>query len=115
MGADAKMLLLFKKQILEAAIKAEPSITDVGTNGQWVKLKIMGVPFEMFRERQGMEELAACLEAENGLVVPFAPRWLSQWRYISERWEQGLMWHTPVVITVRGWEAAKQLPTAKSE
>ena len=106
MGADAKMLMLFKKQILEAANRVEASITDVGTNEQWVKLKVMGVPFEMYRGQGGMEEIAACLEAENGLVVPLAPRWLRQWRWINERWEQGTLRFAPVVITVRGQEAA---------
>jgi len=43
MGVDAKMLMLFRKQILEAAIKVEPTIIDVGTNETWRKLKIMGV------------------------------------------------------------------------
>ena len=35
MGADAKMLMLFRKQILEAANKTEPTITDVRTNETW--------------------------------------------------------------------------------
>ena len=46
-------------------------------------------------------------------MVPFAPRWLRQWRWLNEKWEQGLLWHAPVVIiiTVRGREAPKQLLT----
>lgn len=109
MGADAKMLLLFRKQILEAANKVEPSIVDVGTNETWAKVKIMGVPYEMYRSASGMKEIAACLEMENGLVVPFAPRWLRQQKWLEESWEQGRLLFAPVVITVRGQEIAKEI------
>ena len=70
-----------------------------------MRLMLMGVPFEMYRGQGGMEEVAACLEAENGLVVPFAPRWLRQWRWLNERWQRALRF-APMVITVRGQEAA---------
>ena len=109
MGADAKMLMLFRKQILEAANKTEPTIIDVGTNETWKKLKIMGVPYEVFRSADGMKEIASCLEIENALVVPFAPRWLRQQRWLEEQWTQGRLRFAPVVITVRGPEIAKNM------
>jgi len=109
MGADAKMLMLFRKQILEAANKTEPTITDVGTNETWKKLKIMGVPYEVFRSADGMKEIASCLEIENALVVPFAPRWLRQQRWLEEQWTQGRLRFAPVVITVRGPGIAKDM------
>ena len=100
MGADAKMLMLYRKQVLEAANKVEPTIIDVGTSETRKKLKIMGVRYEMFRGKEGMKEVATCLEIENALVVPFAPRWLRQQRWLEEQWIQGRLQFAPVVITV---------------
>jgi len=109
MGADAKMLMLFRKQVLEAANKMEPTIVDVGTNETWEKLKIMGIPYELFRGADDMKEIASCLEIENALVVPFAPRWLRQQRWLEEQWTQDRLRFAPVVITVRGQEIARDV------
>jgi len=72
----------------------------------------MGIQYETFRGREGMKEMATCPEIENALVVPFAPRWLRQQRWLEERWTQGRLRYAPVVTTVQGQEVAREI-TAK--
>jgi len=67
-----------------------------------------GRALEMFRVRQGMEELAACLPGSGKRTGgPIRPEVVEGVEVHRRESEQGLMWHAPVVIMVRGREAAK--------
>jgi hypothetical protein len=76
-GASAAMLLLFKKEIIEAARQADKAIINVVANEDWVELKIL-VPYEQYRHPSGLADLRERIEVENeGVVVPpFSMRWL---------------------------------------
>jgi len=88
MGADAKILLLSKKQTLEAAIKAESSIIDVCANEQWIKLKIMGVPYE---------------------IVGIGRAWKSS----LPAWERKMDWRSPSPEVVEAVEAHQRAVVAR--
>jgi hypothetical protein len=77
MGASAAMLLHFKKEIIEAARKADSKIVNVIACESWVELKIL-VPYGLYRGREGLGQLREAIEAENqGVVIsPFSMRWM---------------------------------------
>jgi hypothetical protein len=89
-GASAAMLLRFKKEIIEAARKADNSIINVVACESWVELKIL-VPYGLYRGRDGLGDLREAIEAENqGVVIPpFSMRWMRAWRHNEELWQRG--------------------------
>jgi len=67
-GASAAMLLRFKKEIIEAARRADKAITNVVANETWAELKIL-VPY-VRHHPNGLADLRDQMEAENvGLVA----------------------------------------------
>jgi len=76
-GASAAMLLRFKKEILEAARKADRTIINVAANETWAELKIL-VPYDRYRHQNGLEDLRQQIEAENlGVVIsPPSMKWM---------------------------------------
>jgi hypothetical protein len=89
-GASAAMLLRFKKEIIEAARKADKDIINVMANESWVELKIL-VPYERYRHPEGLSDLREQIEAENeGVVVPpLSMRWMRAKRVIEEHFQRG--------------------------
>jgi len=64
------MLLRFKKEILEAARRADRVIINVVANETWAELKIL-VPYDRYHHQNGLADLREQFEAENpGVVVP---------------------------------------------
>jgi len=64
------MFLRFKKEILEAARKADRAIINVVANETWAELKIL-VPYDGYRHSNGLADLREQIEAENpGAVIP---------------------------------------------
>jgi hypothetical protein len=92
MGASAAMLLRFKKEIIEAARKADNAIINVVACESWVELKIL-VPYEIYRGKNGLGPLRDAIEAENvGVVIPpFSMRWMKSWRNYEEQWRNGTL------------------------
>jgi hypothetical protein len=92
MGSSAAMLLSFKKEIIEAARKADNSIINVIACESWVELKILG-PYGLYRGKNGLDDLREAIEAENqGVVIPpFSMRWMRAWRFNEEQWQRGTL------------------------
>jgi hypothetical protein len=91
-GASAAMLLRFKKEIIEAARKADRGIINVRDNESWVELKIL-VPYVRYRHPEGLADLREQIEAENeGVVVPpFSMRWVRAKNVIESHYQQGAL------------------------
>jgi len=89
-GASAVMLLRFKKEIIEAARRADNAIINVIANETWAELKIL-VPYQRYREANGLAELKEEIEAENAGVIipPFSMRWMRSKRVIEEHYQHG--------------------------
>jgi predicted RNA-binding Zn-ribbon protein involved in translation (DUF1610 family) len=89
-GASAAMLLHFKKEIIEAARKADNTIINVIACVSWVELKIL-VPYDLYRGKNGLGPLREAIEAENeGVVIPpFSMKWMRAWRHNEELWRKG--------------------------
>jgi len=64
------MLLLFKKEIIEAVRRTDKAIINVVANEMWAELKIL-VPYVQYRHPEGLADLRDSIELENeGVVVP---------------------------------------------
>jgi len=64
------MLLRSKKEIIEAARRADTAIINVVANETCAELKIL-VPYPRYREEKGLAELREKIEAESvGVVLP---------------------------------------------
>jgi len=69
-GASAVMFLHFKKELIEAARRANNAIVNVIANENWAELKIL-VSYERYQEVNGLAVLREEIEAENaGVVIP---------------------------------------------
>jgi hypothetical protein len=92
MGASGEMLLRFKKEVIEAARKADKAIINVVVCESWVELKIL-VPYERYRGKNGLGPLREEIEAENhGVVIPpFSLKWMRAWRHNEELWRKGAL------------------------
>ena len=84
------MLLHFRKEIIEAARRADKVIINVVTSETWAELKIL-VPYAQYRGGSGLAELRERIEAENkGVVVPpFSMRWMRSKRIIEQYYQEG--------------------------
>ena len=91
-GALAAMLLRFKKEIIEAARRADRAIINVVANEAWVELKIL-VPYAQYRHDSGLADLRDRIEVENeGVVVPpFSMRWMRAKRHIEQHYQAGTL------------------------
>jgi len=71
------MLLCFKKEILQAARKANRTIINVIANVTWAELKIL-VPYDRYRHSSRLADLREQIKAENpGVVVPqLSMKWM---------------------------------------
>jgi len=111
-GASAAMLLRFKKEIIEAARRADNAIINVVANETWAELKIL-VPYQRYREENGLGELREQIEAENAGVIipPFSMRWMRSKRVIEEHFRNGKLPQgaASVVFKVPGKEVGKKL------
>jgi hypothetical protein len=92
MGSLAAMLLQFKKEIIQAARKADDTIINVVACESWVELKIL-VPYGHYRGKNGLDDLREAIEAENSGVVipPFSMKWMRAWRIYEEQWQRGTL------------------------
>jgi hypothetical protein len=112
MGASAAMLLHFKKELIEAARKGDPSIINVRSNESWMELKIL-VPYALYRDENGIDRLREEIEAGNGgvAVPPFSIRWMRPREVIEESWQQGSLpsGKASVVFKVATKEAGRRL------
>jgi len=69
-GVSAAILLRFKKEILEAARRADRAIINVVANETWAELNIL-VPNDRYCYENGLVDLREQMEAEKlGVVVP---------------------------------------------
>jgi hypothetical protein len=86
------MLLRFKKEIIQAARKADDSIINVVACESWVELRIL-VPYGQYRGKNGLDGLREAIEAENSGVVipPFSMKWMRAWRIYEEQWQRGTL------------------------
>jgi len=73
MGVSAAMLLLFKKELLEAARKGDNSIINVRSNESWVELKIL-VPYAAYRDEEALCRLREEIQAETSAKNLRIPR-----------------------------------------
>jgi hypothetical protein len=91
-GASAVMLLHFKKEIIEAARKADNTIINVITCESWVELKIL-VPYDLYWGKDGLGPIREAIEAENeGVVIPpFSMKWMRAWKHNEELWKRGAL------------------------
>jgi len=111
-GASAAMLLLFRKEIIEAARKADKGVIDVAANESWVELKIL-VPYAQYRHPEGLADLKAQIAAENEGVETVALRWMRAKRVIEEHFQRGILPHggASVVFKVPNKTAGQKLTT----
>ena len=111
-GASAAMLLRFKKQVLEAARKADRAIINVVANETWAKLKIL-VPYDRYRHPNGLAELREQIEAENpGVVVPpLSMKWMQAVSTIECHYQAGRLPKNAAsgIFKVPGKAAAQKL------
>jgi hypothetical protein len=76
-GASAAILLRFKREVIEAARKADNHIINAIACESWVELKIL-VPFGIYPGKNGQGNLREAIEAENhGIVI--APSLWDAW------------------------------------
>jgi len=89
-GASAAMLLHFKKEVIEAARRADKAIINVVANETWAELKIL-VPYAQYRHASGLADLWEWIEAENeGVVIPpFSIRWMRSKKVIEQHFQDG--------------------------
>jgi hypothetical protein len=111
--SNARQLLHYKDTILIAARKADPGIIDVQSNETWAKLKIHGVPLDLYNlDAHGLQTLREDIEAENpGVVIPIAPRWVGSQRRLKERHDQGEIRGASVMFSVQDKRIAERLLT----
>jgi len=111
-GAPAAMLLYFKKEILEAARKADRTIINVIANETWVELKIM-VLYDRYHHPSGLADLREQIKAENlGVVVPpLSMKWMRSVSTIERHYQAGCLLKNAasVVFKVPGKVAAQKL------
>jgi len=111
-GASAAILLCFKKEILEAARKADRTIINVIANETWAELKIL-VPYDRYRHPSGLADLREQIEAENpGVVVPpLSMKWMRSVSTIERHYQAGRLPKNlaSVVFKVPGKVAAQKL------
>jgi len=111
-GAPAAILLRFKKEILEAARKADRTIINVAANGTWAELKIL-VPYDRYRHQNGLEDLKEQIEAENpGVVIPPpSMKWMRLVSTIERQYQDGRLPRNAasVIFKVPGKVAAQKL------
>jgi len=111
-GASAAMLLRFKKEVLEAARKADRAIINVAANETWAELKIL-VPYDRYRHPNGLAELREQIEAENpGVVVPpLSMKWMRAVSTIERHYQAGRLPKNAasVIFKVPGKAAAQKL------
>jgi len=112
MGVSATMLLLFKKELIEAARKGDNSIINVRSNESWMELKIL-VPYPVYRDEGGIGRLAEEIEAENeGVQIPpTSMRWMRPRGVIEDIWKKNLLPgnKASVIFKVPNKEAGKRL------
>ena len=111
-GVSAAMLLRFKKEILEAARKADKAIINVVTNETWAELKIL-VPYDRYCHPNRLAELREQIEAENpGVVVPpLSMKWMRSVSTIERYYQTGRLPKNvaSVIFKVPGEVAAQKL------
>ena len=110
-GASAAMLLRFKKEILEAARRADRAIINVAANETWVELKIL-VPYDRYHHPNGLGELREQIEAEHPRVVipPLSIKWMRAVNTIESHYQAGRLPKNAasVIYKVPGKIAAKK-------
>jgi hypothetical protein len=111
--SNARQFLHFKDIILIAARKADPGIISVQSNETWAKLKIHGVPLNLYdMDARGLQTLREDIEAENpGVVIPIPPRWVGSQRRIRERHAQGEIRGATVMFAIQDKRVAERLLT----
>ena len=84
------MLLHFKKEIIEAARRADKAIINMVANETWAELKIL-VPYVQYRHYSGLTDLRERIDAENeGVVIPpFSMRWMCAKNIIEQHFQEG--------------------------
>ena len=89
-GASAAILLQFKKEVLEAARKADRAIINVVANETWAELKIL-VPYDRYRHSNRLAELRKQIKVENpGVVVPpLSMKWMRVVSTIERHYQAG--------------------------
>jgi len=111
-GTSAVMLLRFKKEVLEAACKANRAIINVVANETWAELKIL-VPHDRYRHPNGLAELREQIEAENpGVMVPtLSMKWMRAVSTIERHYQAGRLPKNAasVIFKVPGKAAAQKL------
>jgi len=111
-GASAAMLLHFKKEILEAARKADRTIINVAANETWAELKIL-VPYGRYRHQNGLEDIREQIEAEHpGVVIPPpSMKWMRLVSTIERHYQAGCLLQNAasVIFKVPGKVAAQKL------
>jgi hypothetical protein len=92
MGASAAMLLRFKKEILQAARKADGNIINVVSCESWVELRIL-VLYGRYRGKNGLDELREAIEAENqGVSIPpLSMKWMKAVHNYEQQWQSGTL------------------------
>jgi hypothetical protein len=116
LGSSAAMLLQFKKEIIQAARKADDTIINVVACESWVELKIL-VPFGQYRGKNGLDDLREAIEAENSGVVipPFSMKWMRAWRIYEEQWQRGTLLRRRASVIFKvpnkaaGWGLVKEI------
>jgi len=88
-GASAAMLLHFKKDLIEAARRADKAIINVVANETWAELKIL-VPYGQYWHASGLSDLRERIEAENeGVIVPpCSMRWMRSKKVVEQLHQQ---------------------------
>jgi len=83
-AVSAVMLLLLRKDIIEAAQKADKGLIDVRTYESWMDLKII-VPYRRYRHLEGLADLRAQIKAENkGIsITPTSRQWMRAKRTVE--------------------------------
>jgi len=111
-GASAAMLLRFKKEVLEAARKANRAIINIVANEMWAELKVL-VPYDRYWHPNRLAELREQIEAENpGVVVPtLSMKWIRAVNTIECHYQAGRLLKNvaSVIFKVPGKAAAQKL------
>jgi len=111
-NATAEMALQYHDIIITAARTVDKGVIDVEDNESWERLKIRAVPLRRYigKGTEGLQKMREEFEAANKRIgIPTQVRWLANPRTVRERWQNGEISASSVVLVVKGSKVAQSL------
>jgi hypothetical protein len=92
--------------VTAAARRRDAAVRDVEKTEKWRKLRVHGVSLDRYIGEGQLELAREEIELMTGTTLAYVPRWLNSGRTLLERFDNGSIEHSTIVVTVRSKQAA---------